>query len=95
MNTNDNQPKTLTTGTWFMMRYGGGLDRYYVAEVAGQWVRFSKPFWLASYGIWETMAELNQPRRDLVILGKGSRKWYWEFLPWRDLICPFYRYKPS
>lgn len=28
-------------------------------------------------------------------LGRGKRKWYWWFLPWRDLIVPFTKPRTS
>lgn len=28
-----------------------------------------------------------------IYLGRGKKKWWWKFLPWKDCICPFS--KPS
>ena len=77
--------RELSEGVWVYGRYGSGPILFYVKRVIGETVVLGNPRWLASAVV---ALEVERVKKWAVI-GKGVRKWYWRFLPWRSLICPF------
>jgi hypothetical protein len=80
----------LSVGTWVLMPYGYEHHVWYVYEVAGDMVLLGNRRWLVSGSKWFPVSYLNENAR---ILGKGKVRWWWFFLPWRNLICPFTKYR--
>lgn len=94
-------PEKLQPGDWFVNESWPEADErpFYVMENKPniKVVYASRPKWPASrpYGFLYSP----DPDYDLVYgsvyLGRGKRKWYWRFLPWRDLIVPFTKPRTS
>lgn len=79
--------KELTTGTWFFMDFGGGRKLFYVLDILNGDVLINCPTW--SIGLYLTFTYSYLQERNISILGKGKRKWYWKFLPSRKNVVPF------
>ena len=74
-------------GDWFLMDRCE-REKFYVVEVCCRIAHLSRPGWMVNDGFW-----LNEPEfkeQSLAYLGRGKKKWYWRFLPWRNLVCPYY-----
>lgn len=79
----------LQPGDWLLMDFAG-RSKFYVVDVIDDEVCLTKTTWLVSSGDWYPSKELFGPLYKARFIGTGKRKWYWRFLPWRDLVCPFY-----
>ena len=78
-----------STGAWFLMNYGSGRYKFYITETAGPEFRLSKRGWCVSRGDWFTRQRMEKSYYNPIYLGHGKLKWYWRWLPWRDLVVPF------
>lgn len=82
-------PATLKRGDWINMQFGFNRHDFYILNVSDSLIYLGKPDWLVSGHQILTHAELTGGFYEPIHLGSGKEKWYWRFLPWRDLICPF------
>jgi len=73
-------------GDWWLLDVRG-VKEYYITGVAGDKIKISTPR-AATMGVWITASDM--ALLDATFLGHGRPKWYWRFLPWRDLVCPYY-----
>lgn len=80
----------LKVGSWIMMEYGFKNRDFYVYSVIEDYVELGRKNWLVSDAEY---FELNDVLRNATYLGEGKMKWYWKFLPFRDVLCPFKYYK--
>lgn len=73
------------SGDWFYLKYGSQPLLFYVLNVTESGVFASTPHWCVSsraYFPSETMANAQ-------FAGVGRKRWWWGFLPFRDVVCPF------
>lgn len=75
-------------GDWFLIKYGIDTLTLYAAEVHCRIIRFSSRNWCSDAGVWIHEPELSDG--GAIYLGRGKKKWYWAFLPWRNLVCPYF-----
>ena len=76
-------------GDWWLIDTDRNRWEFYVMQVAGDSVKFgSQQGRSIGGGLWVTIEELKPLKT--TFLGHGRPKWYWRFLPWRDLVCPYY-----
>lgn len=85
MNDNNN----YEPGTWIFMRYGTEFSKFYVQERIGDILLISRKAWLVSSHVSVTIEETKNGHHKGQVIGKGKNRWFWRFLPWRDLVCPY------
>lgn len=81
----------FSPGAWFLLQYGFDFQMFYITEVVGDRARISKPGWCVSAGVWLTRKQMEGPYHKAQYAGHGKPKWYWRFLPWRDVVTPFHK----
>jgi len=75
----------LNVGDWVLMHFCRRSIKWYVLEVAGDKALLGNPDWCVSASMWwETAHVINSS----VYLGAGKIRWWWKFVPHRDLIIP-------
>ncbi len=77
----------LKPGSWLMMEFGYHWRVFYILYVLGDNVILGSPNWLVSDATQISKTRL----KGAELLGQGKQRWWWRFLPWRDLVCPFTR----
>ena len=78
--------KPLAVGDWVALEFGFVMRVFYVLRVSegdGAWL--GHPNWLASSAVFMPAARLSAAER----LGSGRARWWWRFMPWRELHVPF------
>lgn len=75
----------LGPGVWLALDYGFERRVFYVvrASATGAWI--ASPRWLVSSATFVPRSRLDGAER----LGRGAARWWWRFVPWRELIVPF------
>lgn len=82
--------KDLEPGDWVNMAYGYYRHDFYVLRVLqDKYVVLGKPTWCVDTTVIKSYEELNSDYYTPIFIGKGKEKWYWRFLPWRNVIVPF------
>jgi hypothetical protein len=79
---------TLVPGDWIAMEYGFTNKLFYVHSVYPHGVCICTTSWCVSDMECHTFAALG--KRGFMYIGRTKAKWYWRFLPFRDVICPYY-----
>lgn len=86
----------LEVGDWINMQYGFDRQDWCVLEKGCSWVRLGKPSWLVSSAEIVTLDRLFESDRDMwfntggpLYLGRGKKRWWWKFLPFRDCVFPY------
>jgi hypothetical protein len=82
----------LEIGDWILMKYGFDFHEWYVYEISGEKIRLGKKSWCVRSSSWFDISEVRSRSH---YLGKGKFRWWWLILPWRDVVCPFSKYKLS
>lgn len=77
----------IKVGDWFTIRFGFSDLDWYVLEVRGETVFLGQPKWLVSSSIRMERSKVEAGE----YLGPSRRRWWWRFVPFRDLVCPFCR----
>ena len=76
----------LTPGTWILLNSKSIYNKpFYVISAKKDGVFIGHPEWLVSDAIFLSWEHL----MDIQLVWRGSRRWWWRFVPWRDLLCPF------
>lgn len=75
----------LVPGDWVLMRYGFEHLIFYVLSVSGKGAHLGHPEWLVSCSIFVPAEKLDRAE----LLGRGKPRWWWRFVPWRQLCLPF------
>ena len=75
----------LKPGSWLIMEYGYDQRVFYVLYVLGDSVILGHPSWLVRSATCIPKTRL----KGAELLGQGRPRWWWRFLPWRDLVVPF------
>ena len=79
------EAEEIVPGLWIAMDYGCEKRIFYVIEKSGQSVLVSAPRWLLSSSIWLPIQRI----RGAESFGVGTKRWWWQFMPWRDCVVPF------
>lgn len=79
-------------GDWVLITYETydfTGSKYYISEIIGDKINFN-PLRRSMFsdGMWISEEQLKTINSTYI--GRGKRKWYWRWLPWRELVCPFY-----
>ena len=74
---------TFKAGDWLTIDYHGFV--VIIAKYSDTYI-VHKPTWLVSSALRLDNSEL--ARRNPKYIGTGKLRWWWRFLPWRDLVCP-------
>ena len=78
----------LRPGSWILMEYGYDYDEYYIAEnINDEMFLVGSTRWLVSSSKWMKWSDMEE--RHIFLLGHGTKRWWWKWLPFRDLICPY------
>ncbi len=82
-------------GDWFSIQYGSNFHPVYVLGTHENMVEWCKTTWCVSDAQYVTRERFldmygNSPS---IYLGKSKERWWWRFLPWRDVVPPFARPK--
>lgn len=79
----------LGPGDWLALDYGFERRVFYVLRVdkGGAWL--GHPKWLVSSATFIPQERMAHATR----IGRGKARWWWRFVPWRELCLPFS--KPS
>lgn len=83
--------KDLEKGDWIYIEYGYSFKLFYVMnnDIDRELININSSSWLVnSFEI-----KLYKDIKQFIYLGKTKLKWYWKYLPWRDIICPYKRPK--
>lgn len=92
MSEQTNDDRMFKVGAWVLMEYGFEMQPWYVLESVNDRVRLGNPEWCVSDAAWEPRRRLLEgipPHKKASFIGFGKKRWWWECLPWRDLVCPF------
>jgi hypothetical protein len=83
----DEEIKNLKPGDWINIEYGYSRKDLYVTRSIAGLVWVCSPEWPAfdSGCLDKTYFNMFPP----TYLGPSKKKWYWKFLPFRILICPY------
>jgi hypothetical protein len=76
----------ITEGAWVLGRYGYEYRLFYVKGVIDDQVVLGSPQWCASANTTLPLAEIESKWR---VIWYAKRRWWWRFMPTRDLICPY------
>ena len=71
------------------MDYGFDRLEFYVVGSYPDTLALTRPCWCVSSMEYFTLTELLE--RAPTILGQGKLKWYWRFLPWRDVVAKYHK----
>lgn len=80
----------FVVGAWFTMQYGFDRYKFYIAEVAGSRFRISRKGWCSTDGVWMTRSEMEGIGHRAEYIGQGRPKRLWKWLPWKDVVVPFF-----
>lgn len=72
-------------GEWYVMQYGNFNLLFYVLDVTNENVTLGTPIWLVSSAITISLDHF----QIAAYIGKGKRRWWWKYMPWKDLHMPF------
>lgn len=76
----------LVPGTWILLSPGLISDKpFYVLSVQDGGVFIGHTGWLVSDAVFVTWDYL----KNITVIGRGHRRWWWRFIPWRQLVSPF------
>ena len=95
----DQSPRPLSwkypwkPGDFFSMVYGFSRLEVYVLSVETDGLRFSRKDWLASANMFISYKDLYDTKNATKFICHGKEKWYWKYLPWRDLIVKYKKVK--
>lgn len=78
-------PRDLQPGDWIDLEFGFAVRPMYVLENDGAGITYGSPNWVVSSCEYNEYKNMKRWR----YLGRGQRRWWWRFLPWRDLVVPF------
>lgn len=90
--------ETLVQGDWIRFRYGYDKNLWYVLDndLDGKEIIVGTSRFLASTTRLVSYNEIINPygKPDTVrFIGSSKLKWWWKYLPWREIVCPFPRPK--
>ena len=80
-----NELPELRSGDWFELKYGDYVVQWYVLGVSATSVIAGNPLWLT----FSTETFSFRQIATAAYLGRGKPRWWWRFVPWRELIPPF------
>lgn len=85
------EPSKLVPGDWVNMWFGFERHDFYVQKnfLEYEIVRMSLTTWCVDTHYDLTYDELKDMKIQPVLIGHTKKKWWWRFIPWRQLICPF------
>jgi hypothetical protein len=79
----------LKVGGGLNMKFGYDRMNFYVHRITDEYIYLGLPCWCVSDSERTTVAELEQGYYEPVYLGPTKKRWWWKFLPFRDLVCPY------
>jgi len=74
----------LVAGDWILWKYGLSHVRYYVLGNSCGMLTVGNPRWCVS----SAMTNRHSDMHDWAYIGHTQPRWFWKFLPWRDVVCP-------
>ena len=77
----------LGPGTWLALDFGFEREVFYVVQATKEGAYLGHPKWLVSSATFMPWSRL----KGADIIGRGRPRWWWRFVPWRDLHVPFSR----
>lgn len=80
----------LVPGDWVEMQYGWDRHMFYVQENTARFCRLSMPTWCASSHDNMPPESFTRPwHAPVVYLGRTKKRWWWRWLVFRDIVCPY------
>ena len=79
--------RTPQVGDWYYIRYGFSPMLVYVSNVFDDGLIWGSPKWLVSSSEHMSISEFNE--NCVAFIGNTKVRWWWRFLPFRDIVCPF------
>ena len=76
----------LKAGDWILMKYGHSDSEFYVLETMGDNIKVGRAAWCVSSSMWLTPYDKSNIKGRL---GSTKSRWWWKFLPFKDIVCPF------
>lgn len=83
--------KRLQPGDWFEIEFGFRRRQFYVVDVVEDIIYATTPTWCVSPPRSFSFDEIYDDFHKGHYIGKGKLRWWWRFLPWRN-ICVKYSY---
>lgn len=84
MNTSNYTP---VVGDWVLLQFGFDGKIFYIAQVLERGVMIGRPSWCVSSLVYMSNEEFQKSFMERI--GASKRRWWWKFLPFRDVVCPF------